>query len=74
MPGGSWGIAAASETLRFAAAVAELGLLLRESPHKGRATYDQAAEMASQALGGDPDGDRAGFLQLVHTARRLGSE
>src|SRR3954471_5638566 len=67
-------LSAASETLRFAAAVAELGLLLRESPHKGRASYEQVAEMASQALGGDPDGDRAGFLQLVHTARRLGPE
>jgi Ca-activated chloride channel family protein len=64
-------IAAASENLRFAAAVAELGLLLRESPHKGEASYDQVAEMASHALGGDPDGDRAGFLQMVHAASRL---
>jgi len=55
-------IAAASENLRFAAAVAELGLLLRESPHKGEASYDQVAQMASHALGSDPDGDRAGFL------------
>ena len=67
-------IAAASETLRFAAAVAELGLLLRESPHKGQASYEQVTEMASHSLGGDADGDRAGFLQLVNTARRLGSE
>ena len=64
-------IAAASENLRFAAAVAELGLLLRESPHKGEASYDQVAEMASRALGGDPDGDRAGFLQMVQAASRL---
>jgi Ca-activated chloride channel family protein len=64
-------ITAASENLRFAAAVAELGLLLRESPHKGGASYDQVAEMASHALGGDPDGDRAGFLKMVHTASRL---
>jgi len=27
--------------------------------------------MASHALGGDPDGDRAGFLQMVHVASRL---
>ena len=64
-------IAAASESFRFAAAVAELGLLLRESPHKGEASYDQVAEMASRALGGDPDGDRAGFLQMVQAASRL---
>jgi Ca-activated chloride channel homolog len=64
-------IAAASDNLRFAAAVAELGLLLRESPHRGEASYDQVAEMASRALGGDPDGDRAGFLQMVQAASRL---
>lgn len=64
-------IAAASDNLRFAAAVAELGLLLRESPHKGEASYDQVADMASQALGGDPDGDRAGFLRMVQAASRL---
>ena len=64
-------IASASENLRFAAAVAELGLLLRESPHKGAASYDQVAEMASQALGGDREGDRAEFLQMVNAASRL---
>jgi Ca-activated chloride channel family protein len=67
-------IEAASENLRFAAAVAELGLLLRESPHKGDASYDQVAAMASHALGGDRDGDRAEFLQLVNAASRLESE
>ncbi|HEX7183418.1 MAG TPA: VWA domain-containing protein [Thermoanaerobaculia bacterium] len=64
-------ITAASESLRFAAAVAELGLLLRESPHKGDASYDQVAEMASHALAGDRDGDRAEFLRLVDAASRL---
>jgi Ca-activated chloride channel family protein len=64
-------IAAASENLRFAAAVAELGLLLRESPHKGEASYDQVAKMASHALGGDSEGDRAGFVLMVHAASRL---
>lgn len=67
-------IEAASENLRFAAAVAELGLLLRESPYKGDATYDQVAQMASHALGGDRDGDRAEFLQLVNAASRLAPE
>ena len=67
-------IEAASENLRFAAAVAELGLLLRESPHKGDASYGQVAQMASRALGGDPDGDRAGFLQMVQAASRLAPE
>jgi Ca-activated chloride channel homolog len=67
-------ITAASENLRFAASVAELGLLLRESPHKGNASYDQVAEIASNALGGDPEGHRAEFLQLVNAASRLGTQ
>jgi len=67
-------IAAASDNLRFAASVAELGLLLRESPYKSHASYDQAAEMASHALGGDNEGYRAEFLQLVHAASRLAPE
>jgi Ca-activated chloride channel family protein len=71
---GTTPITASSENLRFAAAVAELGLLLRESPHKGEASYDQVAEMASHALGGDQDGDRAEFLQLVSAASRLASK
>ncbi|HBL29600.1 MAG TPA: hypothetical protein DD490_22425 [Acidobacteria bacterium] len=64
-------IAAASENLRFAAAVAELGLLLRESPYRSAASYDQVETMASGALGGDPDGYRAEFLRLVQAAEKL---
>ena len=67
-------IAAASENLRFAASVAELGLLLRESPYKGNASYGQVAEIASNALGGDPEGHRSEFLQLVRAASRLGPQ
>jgi Ca-activated chloride channel homolog len=67
-------ISAASENLRFAASVAELGMLLRESPHKGNASYDQVTEIASSALGGDPEGHRAEFLQLVNAASRVGPQ
>ncbi len=67
-------IAAASENLRFAAAVAELGLLLRESPYKGAASFDQVAEVASRALGNDREGYRAQFLELVTAASRLPAE
>jgi Ca-activated chloride channel family protein len=67
-------IAAASENLRFAASVAELGMLLRESPYKGNASYDQAAEIASSSLGRDPEGHRSEFLQLVNAASRLGTQ
>ncbi|HKV11367.1 MAG TPA: VWA domain-containing protein [Thermoanaerobaculia bacterium] len=67
-------VAAASENLRFAAAVAELGLLLRESPYKSGATYDQVAAMAGKALGDDREGYRAEFLRLVDAASRVAQE
>jgi Ca-activated chloride channel family protein len=64
-------IPVASENLRFAAAVAELGLLLRDSPHKGGASYEQVALLAANALGDDHDGYRAEFQEIVTAASRL---
>lgn len=60
-----------SDDLRFAAAVAELGLLLRESPLKGDATYENVIENARKAKGGDTEGYRAEFINLVETANSL---
>jgi Ca-activated chloride channel family protein len=61
----------ASEDLRFAAAVAEFAQLLRESEHKGNASFDQVVDLASRSLGRDPNGHRAEFLYLVKTARGM---
>ena len=61
-------IAEASEDLRFAAAVATFGMLLRESPHGGEASWDLASSLARDALGRDPHGDRAEFLYLLSEA------
>ncbi len=66
-------IHAASEDMRFAAAVAEFAQILRGSEYKGNATLDQAIELASGSLGNDPNGRRAEFLYLVKTARDLGA-
>jgi Ca-activated chloride channel family protein len=60
-----------SANLRFAAAVASFGMLLRDSEHKGTATWAQAAALARGAAGDDPDGHRAEFLGLVERAQRL---
>ncbi len=60
---------AASADFRFALAVAEFGLLLRDSEYKGSATYDNAVELASSSLGKDEDGRRAEFLSLVKQVR-----
>lgn len=63
--------AEASADFRFAAAAAEFGLLLRDSPYKGRAAYAAVRTAARDALGADPDGRRAEFLALVDAADRL---
>jgi Ca-activated chloride channel family protein len=56
---------AADDDWRFAAAVAEFGLILRNSEHKGQASLDQVRSLAGGALGADPYGLRAEFLELV---------
>ena len=63
--------AEASVNLRFAAAVAEFGMLLRNSEHKGSASFAQALELGRNAAGDDPDGFRAEFVGLVEQAQRL---
>lgn len=55
----------ASENFRWSAAVAGLGLLLRDSPFKGKADYAMIKELAQSAQGTDPNGYRKAFLQLV---------
>lgn len=54
-----------SDNFRFSAAVAEFGLLLRDSEFKGAANMNQVVELAAGALGADPFGYRAQFAQLV---------
>ncbi len=62
------GLPEASADFRFAAAVASFGMLLRDSPHKGAATFGKVAELAETGLGDDPSGYRREFLGLVRTA------
>jgi Ca-activated chloride channel homolog len=63
----------ASSDFQFAAAVAELGMLLRDSPHKGNATFAEALKLARISRGSDLDGLRAEFLQLTESARAMKS-
>ena len=60
----------ASTDLKFSAAVAGFGMLLRGSPYKGSLTYPAVLEIASSSLGADPNGDRKGFLDLVRQAEQ----
>jgi Ca-activated chloride channel family protein len=65
------GFEKASQNLRFAAAVAELGMLLRDSEYKGAATYDQMIALAEGARGEDRSGRKSEFVFLAKTARGL---
>jgi len=65
------GFAKASDDFRFACAVAEFGLLLRDSEHKGKSSYAQVLEIAREARGKDPEGYRGEFLRLVEAAKGL---
>lgn len=55
----------------FAAAVAEFGMLLRNSPFKGDTTWADALKLAQDHRGADPDGYRAEFARLVDLAASL---
>jgi Ca-activated chloride channel homolog len=60
-----------SENIRFAAAVAEWGMLLRGSEFKGSASWQQVEKLARGARGSDEQGDRAEFIRLVETSALL---
>lgn len=61
----------ASADFRFASAVAAFGMVLRGSPQRGEATLAAVEEYAAGALGKDPNGHRAEFLDLVRRAKGL---
>lgn len=60
-----------SENFRFSAAVAEFGLLLRQSKFMQNGNFDQVRSLAKSATGTDPNGYRTEFLQLVEAAQTL---
>ncbi len=61
----------ASGELQFASAVASFGMLLRNSQHKGTATYDAVLEIATASKGADEHGYRSEFLEMVRRAKVL---
>jgi Ca-activated chloride channel family protein len=60
-----------SADYRFAAAVAEVGMLLRESDYRGKASFDQAIKIAKAAKGNDEEGYRSEFVRLAESAKSL---
>jgi Ca-activated chloride channel family protein len=64
-------LARTSDDFRFSAAVAEWGLLLRQSRFRGEATWAGVLERARGALGHDEHGHRREFVRLVEESRRM---
>lgn len=60
-----------SENFKFAAAVAEYAMLLRNCEFKGQATYQQVLELAKSAIGHDDGGYRAEFIKMVEISQLL---
>ena len=60
-----------SAYFRFAAAIAEYGMLLRSSEYKGQASYRQVLTEARQSMGADTDGYRSEFIRLVEISELL---
>ncbi len=65
------GFAQANPDLKFAAAVAEFGMILRDSAYKGGGTLGAVLEWAREGKGADANGYRAGFIDLVRKAQGL---
>ena len=61
----------ANNDFSFVAAVAEFGLLIRESEFKQNASFDSAIVLAKKSKGVDDNGYRAEFIQLMENAKLL---
>ncbi|MEL6393324.1 MAG: von Willebrand factor type A domain-containing protein, partial [Bacteroidota bacterium] len=61
-----WG--QASLDTRWAAAVAEFGMLLRNSPNKGMANWTHCLQIAREAVGRDRSGYRAEMIGMIEQA------
>ncbi len=64
-------IAGTSDNYRFAAAVAEFGMLLRSSSFKQQASFKNVISLAGNAIGTDAEGYRKEFIQLAQRAKSL---
>lgn len=63
-----------SDDFRFAAAVAEFGMLLRDSEFKGSATYGSVLKLASESQGVDREGYRREFIRLVEMCQLMAAK
>ncbi len=64
-------MAKTSDNFRFAASVAQFGMLLRNSEFKSGANYADVLTLARKAKGNDDEGYRSEFIRLVESAKLL---
>lgn len=64
-------LAETSEAYKFAASVAEFGLLLRSSAYKENASFESVINLSKSALGNDKFGYRAEFISLVKKVQNM---
>lgn len=63
-----------NDDLRFSVAVAEFGMLLRESAYVEQGSLEEVIKIASKAKGKDEEGYRAEFVRLVKSVRDMSND
>jgi Ca-activated chloride channel family protein len=63
-----------SENFKFSAAVAEFGMILRDSEFKQEASYEDVLKLASEGKGKDENGYRAEFIQMVKSSKLMANK
>ncbi len=61
----------ASNDFKFAAAVAQYGMILRDSEYKGDASFNEVLKLANQSKGLDLEGYRSEFINMVESSQKL---
>lgn len=61
----------ASDNLKFASAVAQFGLIMRESRFKGNSNFNNLKNLSNSSIGSDLKGYRKDFINLAEKANRL---
>ncbi|SDK32514.1 Ca-activated chloride channel family protein [Pedobacter sp. ok626] len=64
----------ASNNFRFAASIAEFGMLLRQSDFKQNASFEHVIHTATQAMGKDQEGYRSEFIKLAKSAKLMAED
>ena len=60
-----------SDNFRFAAAVAQFGMMLLKSEFKQSSSFDHSWKLAKSAIGNDNEGYRSELLRLIRNAESL---